>query len=162
LRPDHRPTEPPKLERETTDDIAQPHASSLSPEYLELKNLWDEAYDLLRKKNAKLIDAYEKDLLASQDTEKQDAPTQTSSDRQAQIQKLAERKLQDIQNAQLKLTLGGREVVVKEQIRKVVNMIISAKDLIGLAVSADPHAALAWAGVLVVLPVSTYTVGHYH
>jgi hypothetical protein len=108
------------------------------------------------------MDAYEKDLLVSQDTEKQDASTQTSSDRQVQIQKLVERKLQDIQNAQLKLTLGGREVVVKEQIRKVVNMIISAKDLIGPAVSADPHAALAWAGVLVVLPVSIYTTGHYH
>jgi hypothetical protein len=42
LRPDHRLTEPPKLEREETDDVAQSHAgsgSSLSPEYLELKNL---------------------------------------------------------------------------------------------------------------------------
>jgi hypothetical protein len=35
------------------------------------KNLWDEAYKTLREKDPKLIDAYEKDLLASQNRNQQ-------------------------------------------------------------------------------------------
>ena len=71
-----------------------------------------------------------------------------------QLQGLVDRKLQDVQKAQLKITVGGKEVIVKEQVRKVVHAILSAKDFIGSAVIAEPHAALAWAGVLVILPVS--------
>lgn len=71
-----------------------------------------------------------------------------------QLQNLVDRKLQDVQKAQLKITVSGKEVVVREQVRKVVHAILSAKDAIGSAVTAEPHAALAWAGVLVILPVS--------
>lgn len=73
-----------------------------------------------------------------------------------QLQKLVDRKLEDVQNAQLKINVNGKEVVVKEQVRKVIHTILSAKNFIGSSVSAEPHAALAWAGVLVVLPVSVY------
>jgi N-terminal domain of NWD NACHT-NTPase len=76
-----------------------------------------------------------------------------AGDREVQLQKLVDQKLQDMQNSRLKITVGGKEVVVKEQVRTIVHAILSAKDFIGSAVSAEPHAALAWAGVLVVLPV---------
>jgi hypothetical protein len=49
--------------------------------------------------------------------------------------------------------VSGKEVIVKEQVRKVVHAILSAKDYVGSAVIPEPHAALAWAGVLVILPV---------
>ena len=58
-----------------------------------------------------------------------------------------------MQNAQLKIKVGEHEVVVKDQVRKIVHAVLSVKDFIGSAVSADPYAALAWAGVLVILPV---------
>lgn len=48
-------------------------------------------------------------------------------------------------------------MVIREQVRKVIHAILCAKDSIGVAMSAEPHAALAWAGVLFVLPVSTST-----
>jgi hypothetical protein len=72
-------------------------------------------------------------------------------DREVQLRKLVDRKLQDIQNAQLKISVNGKEVVVREQIRKVVHTILSAKDFIGPAISVEPHSALVWAGVLAVL-----------
>ncbi len=53
----------------------------------------------------------------------------------------------------MKIKVGERELVVKHQVRKIVHIVLSVKDFIGSAVSADPHAALAWAGVLVILPV---------
>jgi uncharacterized protein YlzI (FlbEa/FlbD family) len=78
------------------------------------------------------------------------------ADREEQLQELVDRKLQDIPNTRLKITVSGKEVVVKDQVRKVVYAILSAKDFIGSAVSSEPHAALAWAGVLVILPVGIY------
>ena len=71
-----------------------------------------------------------------------------------QLQKLVNRKLQDMQEAQWKVALSGKEIVVKDQIRKVICVILSAKDVIASAVSAEPHAALACAGVFFVLSVS--------
>jgi hypothetical protein len=78
-RPNHLPNEQPKLEQETTDDLTLLHAGpavSSSAEHQGLENLRDEAYKLLRKKDAKLIDAYEKDLLASQDLGQQGTSVQ--------------------------------------------------------------------------------------
>jgi hypothetical protein len=49
-----------------TSPALSPAAKDSRPE-----NLWDEAYNALRKKDSKLIDAYEKDLLASQDQHEQ-------------------------------------------------------------------------------------------
>ena len=69
------------------------------------------------------------------------------------LQGLVDHRLHDVQNAQLKIKVGECELVVKDQVRKIVHTVLSVKDFIGSAVSADPHAALAWAGVLVILPV---------
>lgn len=48
-----------------------------------------------------------------------------------------------MENTRLRVTVGGEEIVVKEQVRKLVHTILSAKDYIGWIVSAEPHAALA-------------------
>jgi hypothetical protein len=74
--------------------------------------------------------------------------------RQKQLSKLVDRKLQDMEKNRLSVNLAGRDIVVKEQVRKVVYAVLGAKDIIGAAISAEPHAALAWAGVVFVLPVS--------
>jgi hypothetical protein len=85
-----------------------------------------------------------------------DIPSVGGANREEELQKLVDRKLQDMQNSRLKITVSGKEVVVKEKVSKIVHGILSAKRFIGSAVSAEPHAALAWAGVLIVLPVSIY------
>jgi len=72
-----KPTEErPNPNVDRTDDIAQSQSTSnTSPsataEDLRPKSLWDEAYKALRTKETKLIVAYEKDLLASQDPHQQ-------------------------------------------------------------------------------------------
>ena len=84
-----------------------------------------------------------------------------SADREVQIKELIDLKLKAVENARLSITVGGKEIVVKEQVRKLVHTILSAKDYIGSAVSVEPHAALAWAGVLVFLPVSLYIMIYF-
>lgn len=84
-----------------------------------------------------------------------------SADREVQIKELIDLKLKAVENARLRVTVGGEEIVVIEQVRKLVHTILSAKDYIGSAVSVEPHAALAWAGVLVFLPVSFYIMIYF-
>lgn len=48
----------------------------------------------------------------------------------------------------------SKEIEVRKQYDCIVGSVIWAKDFITQAVSLDPHAALAWAGVCIVLPVS--------
>jgi len=167
LRPKYLPNQQSNFVPQLRTDFIPLHNSPAvgsSAEELRPRNLWNEAYNTLRKKDSELIDAYERDLLASQDLafDKQTSlsegqiPSVGDIDRGVQLQKLVDQKLQDIQDSRLKITVSGKEIVVKEQVCKVVHAILSAKDFIGSAVSAEPHAALAWAGVLVVLPVSIY------
>jgi hypothetical protein len=84
-----------------------------------------------------------------------------SADREVQIKELIDLKLKAVENARLRVTVGEEEIVVKEQVRKLVHTILSAKGHIGWVVNVEPHAALAWAGVLVFLPVSLYTTIYF-
>ena len=129
----------------------------------ESKNLWNEAYERLRQENSKLVDTYEKDLLASGSSELQKSGAKSGADasvgtrgknREEQLQNLVKDKLDAMQKSRLKITVGGEEIIVKDQVRKVIRTIIFCKDFIGDAISAEPHASLAWAGVLIILPVS--------
>jgi hypothetical protein len=127
------------------------------------KDLWDEAYVQLREEEPELMDAYEKDLLELGSHVSGKARVQAladsvgGEDRADRLQKLAKDKLDGIQKARLKVTIGGEEIVVQDQVRKVVHTILTFKDFIGNAISAEPHAALAWAGVVIILPVSIHS-----
>jgi len=77
-------------------------------------------------------------------------------DREQRMQQLVNRKLEDMHNSRLKIIVCGKEVIVRDVVGKIVGVIISAKSYISSAVSAEPHAALAWAGILVILPVSIF------
>jgi hypothetical protein len=83
LEPEPKDTTPPEVEDHPKD--VQNAESKLEPEPADAgsssgaepgpKTLWDEAYNTLRDKNPKLIDAYEKELLASQDSNQQGTST---------------------------------------------------------------------------------------
>lgn len=50
--------------------------------------------------------------------------------------------------------MADRKVVLHEHFDKFIRIFMFAKDFVSSAVNAEPHAALAWAGVCVLLPVS--------
>lgn len=78
------------------------------------------------------------------------------AERQKRLQNIVEQKLKALQNSHLKIKVGSDEVDVREQVQKVIQVILYAKDVIGAAISAEPHASLAWAGVLIILPVTIH------
>ena len=122
-------------------------------------DLWDRAYTALRKREnfKKIMDTYEKVLLENVQGEGSSTGTFASlkaSKRKEQMSVLVQKKVDDMEEKQTKLRLGGKEIELRPQFDRVVKGVIYAKGFVTSAVSADPHAALAWAGVCVFLPVS--------
>jgi hypothetical protein len=67
--PKYPPSKQSNLKPEPTTDVIplrNPPTISSSAADLGPKTLWNEAYDILREEDSKLVDAYERDLLASQ------------------------------------------------------------------------------------------------
>ena len=121
-------------------------------------DLWDRAYESLRegKDSRKLMDAYEKILLSDfKDDHSFPAVAEGTgtSKRQRAMSALVERKVKAVEDARWKFQLGERTVEMKTQVDRIVKAILFAKDFVSSAVSAEPHAALAWAGVCMLLPL---------
>lgn len=121
-------------------------------------DLWDRAYESLReeKESRKIIDAYEK-ILLSELKDDHSFPVVTEgtglSKRGRDMSALVQKKVKAMEDARWKFQLGDLTVEMKTQVDRIVKAILFAKDLVSPAVSAEPHAALAWAGVCMLLPL---------
>jgi ankyrin repeat domain-containing protein 50 len=121
------------------------------------ENLWDLAYELLKndKEKRQLIETYEKIL----SEESKGSPlvaydVASTRDREQQMSRIVQEKFQAVQDARWKFEVFSKEIEVRKQFDRAVGAVIWAKDLITPAVSSEPHTALAWAGVCLILPVS--------
>ncbi|OOO09156.1 WD-40 repeat-containing protein [Aspergillus oryzae] len=120
-----------------------------------MKDLWSEAYKKLHSDNASLIESYEKGLLATETDHMvgRSSTKQGKTDRQKRIQDLVFCRLQDMEQGRFDIPKRSRQGVIGDYIRRAVHGILYAKDFVTAAISAEPHAALAWAGVVMVLPL---------
>lgn len=80
-------------------------------------------------------------------------PDADAIQRRGQIQRMAADKLTALSETRMRFTVNGKEVIVREQVEMVLSLIKSVKDVVSSAISSEPHAAVAWAGVIVVLPI---------
>ena len=117
------------------------------------QDLWDEAYEALRKTNTKLVERYEETIVRI-DQEVVHLGPLGSVARQEQLSAFITRRLDSIEKDKTSFVVAGKRVVLQEQVNKVVRIIMFAKDFVSSAVNAEPHAALAWTGVCMLLPVS--------
>ncbi|OJJ32237.1 hypothetical protein ASPWEDRAFT_161656 [Aspergillus wentii DTO 134E9] len=81
----------------------------------------------------------------------------TENDITEHLQTIVQEKLEAL-SKKGEVKIFTRRVNVKEKVVKAVSFIQSTQGFISAAVAADPHAALAWAGILVVLPILTRTI----
>ena len=121
------------------------------------KDLWDRAHKFLRedKGRSRLLLAYER-ILASElnvDASPVASADWGSRERSTQVSDLITKKLKVIEDTRWRLRLGEETVELKAQVNKVVKTVIWAQSFVSSAVSADPHSALAWAGVSLLLPL---------
>ena len=145
-------------------------------------DLWDRAYEQLKDKNDHLVTQYENLLVRNLDIRHAAQSLVAASispgmgpaasvlesssmvlarlgtyQRHVQIKALLEEKIKQDEDEILKIHIGSGQIVVRDQVDKVIKIVAAAKDFVGAAVSPEPHAALAWTGVCVLLPVSSYT-----
>ncbi|OJJ66823.1 hypothetical protein ASPBRDRAFT_200451 [Aspergillus brasiliensis CBS 101740] len=134
--------------------ISVADASPLSisdPVPLKLEGLWKKAYSNLQNKNPKLLAQYEGILLSSTKSDTLQNENRGNTDIDPRLQSCVKGRLEAIENSRLKIRISGKEVEVRKQVRRVVGGILSVKDIISAAVSAEPHVSIAWAGVLFLL-----------
>ncbi|KAF3400789.1 hypothetical protein DPV78_005126 [Talaromyces pinophilus] len=129
---------------------------STSPSYVK-RDLWDEAYEALRAENEDLIQKYEAIILEhdkqnNNATGQQLAPPK-SSRREEQLRQIVSQKINEVDLAKWRIKAGNHSLVLRDQFEKAIKVIIATKEFISTAVSNEPHAALAWAGVCVFLPL---------
>ena len=113
-------------------------------------NLWDEAYKKLKREQPKLFELYKRCIVASSDESatppRLNLDNLDSEQREQYLANQIEKRLQTIQEQEWS-TAG-------DIYKKIVKMVLFAKDFVGQAISNKPHAALTWAGVSMLLPVS--------
>ena len=108
------------------------------PDLSKSEKLWRIAYAALKREEPSLVQDF-------------DTISRRSTKRLGDI--LRQRVLaQDAK--QLVITIMGKSVKVREIGEKIIAFVESTKDLITTATSNEPHAALAWATVSLILPVS--------
>jgi hypothetical protein len=153
---------------------AQPHNAATTPGDDD-PDLWRKAYQAIYVEMPKLVDAYQNLVLKEQAAdggakdhggENDDDAGMTTVDtavidvylklNKDQLSQFLSKKVDGAKSAQIRFKLRkDKELVVNvhDQVDRIVNGIICAKTFIGALASREPHAALAWAGVCVLLTV---------
>ncbi len=115
-----------------------------TPELSKSEKLWRNAYAAVKREEPSLVQDFE-DALGF------DTISTRSTKRLGDI--LHQRVL--VQDAKrLVITIMGKPVTVREIGEKIIAFVESTQDLVTTATSNEPHAALAWATVSLILPVS--------
>lgn len=122
-------------------------------------NLWGRAYSELRINNADLVRALE-GLLDSSSHDSVILGASTGSadvvPSQERMAEVVEMQMTAMKQKQWKVQIGRKPIEVREQVDRIIKIILVAKDFISAAASMDPlHAGLPWAGVCVLLPLMT-------
>lgn len=138
---------------------AQPPPSdtaSLSPhdeyQHTPIAELWNSAYEKLRKENKRLIDEYETKLKESAAVAMDHVPD-TKENRQKWMSQILRQKMEQIQKDAWKFMFLGSEIRPAETVESVLRVIKMVNDSITTTVVSNPCASLAWAGISVLLSV---------
>ncbi|KAJ0425221.1 hypothetical protein BJY00DRAFT_308548 [Aspergillus carlsbadensis] len=112
---------------------------------IDLKNLWKLAYARLEEQDPELLVKHEKALLRMGiDQGTSSVNEDSADDRRSALARIVGEKLQQVQ---------GSHSTLRNLTYSLMGKVLHAKDAINLAVGAEPHAALAWAGVVLFLEV---------
>lgn len=114
------------------------------------QDLWEHAYSNLKKRDPKLVSSFEKHIISGHISTTSTNPSLSLE----LIQSIAESKLTDQEANRWTIHFGGQSIKVREQWENIIKFIFWAKDSISAAVGAQPYAALAWASISILLPVS--------
>ena len=121
--------------------------------------LWNHAYEQLREKEPKLIENYEEEI--SRHVSTMVGATVAISGlgkvrRREQMEALVKQKLQEDEDGKWRIPLGNDRIAIRDLARYVVSIVDWGKDFVGTTLESSPYGSIAWTGVCLLLPVSTF------
>ena len=134
-----------------------PRPKALAEGPVAASDLWGRAYNELRERNADLVKALEGLMdLSSHDTAGASAGSADVIPRPERMAEIVETQLTATKQKQWRVQIGKKPIEVREQVDRIIKIILVAKDFLSAAASMDPlHAGLPWAGVCMLLPLMT-------
>ena len=133
----------------TTDPKVSSNTPTSSPNLPE--QLWNTAYDQLKQKEPKLVDAYE--TVLSQALTGHSLSCQPLQQNLIEQMHIPKRRYQMDKLIQIGLAKTEKEARVQQNVGEVMDKILSVKDVVSSAIEVMPQAALAWTGVCFALQV---------
>lgn len=141
------------LETATSEETAN-NASTVQS-----RSVWDRAFLDLKNERSSLIDDYEKLLAAEIPYLSESSVDETErtliEHGPGQMEQVTKLGLKRLDEKTMKYTIAGNEYIVKKQVSQVIQATLKLKSMIADAVSSSPPAALAVAGISVILPLFT-------
>lgn len=125
-----------------------------------IAELWNHAYEQLREKEPKLIEKYETEISLHVSTivGRTVAISGLSKvPRREQMALLVKQKLEEDEAGKWRIPLGDDRIAIRDLAGYVVSIVDWGKDFVGTALESSPYGSIAWAGVCLLLPVSTST-----
>jgi hypothetical protein len=141
---------------EKATDAHHKVVSSVVMKMRPIHELWNEAYDALRANEENLVKDYEATTYKNLGTMVSSTVALTGAKlgRENLMAIVLREKMEEVDENTWRLKFCGREVPIRDLAEPVVGIVKWADDYIGNAVSANPYASIAWAGVSLLLPVS--------
>lgn len=116
---------------------------------------WNQAYQDLKEENGKLVQTLE-ELLKAEIARDGESPLPSDVYDEHQISELIQSRLATMNDRKWRIKMGEHSIEVRDQVDRIVKVVIVAKDFVSSAASMDPlHAGLPWAGICVLLPLLT-------
>lgn len=101
------------------------------------EDFWKRAFQKLEVEDAEILRKNEKQLAELNDI-------------------LIDKALYENKSRQWCITLGGKPLKIRELGAKIISSVSSSQDYLSKATSVEPHAALAWTCISLLLPVSPW------
>lgn len=126
-----------------------------------IAELWNQAYEQLRKGEPKLIEKYENEI--SLHVSSMVGATVAISGlgkvrRREQMEVLVKQKLKEDEDGKWRIPLGKDRIAIRDLAGHVVGIVDWGKEFVGTALESSPYGSIAWAGVCLLLPVSIFSV----
>ncbi|KAL7935792.1 ankyrin repeat-containing domain protein [Trichoderma chlorosporum] len=122
------------------------------PDDADIRELWNAAYEKLRMEDSNLIEEYEKNLPVAM-VASLDLPLALNASIRERMQAVLEYKMKEVNSNVWKLKFRSSEVEVRDLLKPYLGVVSLANEYITGAVSVNPYASLAWAGVSLLLPL---------
>ncbi|KAI4596718.1 hypothetical protein KJ359_005060 [Pestalotiopsis sp. 9143b] len=150
------PTQPETTIDESTEgSIPTSSPETVTPTATSPKEkIWYEAYKEFEKREEALFKTYTEHLASHLKVE---TKRLNPDDIPSFVERLEAQRKAD----QSKFTFRGKEIIVRKQAEKVLKALTWGDTVVKSALSSQPHAALAWSGVSILLPLLTKATSNH-